>query len=431
MMKLDSLARGTGMRKLTEFTTGAFDPAWADSDIVFVAFQGFSFQLRALPHAYAVYDTSAVSRPVDVPVTGVPWQPASTGGASEAKMLRYTGEYSLDIAESQISTDPVFGTSGGAFLALSDLLGNEEYEFLLYNTAQASDELLSSFNIAISRVSLHQRTNYAYGIYRFSGRRYDLTDPDQFFFERVFGGYATLSYPLSMFQRIGLTTSLSHSEKDVSEETFFGTSGSDNVDRSRRALFLSNAVSFTHDNSLWGPSGPLDGNRFNVTFAYTSDIQYSNADYYSVILDYRHYFRLAQRSSFAMRLWLFYNDGKEARRFFMGGSWDLRGYDRWSIRGKKLWLTSNELRFPFIDALAFRFPFGGLSFVGIRGALFLDAGNAWDDAYNETLGSIGAGARLNLGGVIVLRYDIGKRIEENFHHFQQGLFNQFFFGWDF
>jgi hypothetical protein len=33
--------------------------------------------------------------------------------------------------------------------------------------------------------------------------------------------------------------------------------------------------------------------------------------------------------------------------------------------------------------------------------------------------------------VIVLRYDIGKKIENNFAQFQAGLFYQFFFGWDF
>ena len=115
----------------------------------------------------------------------------------------------------------------------------------------------------------------------------------------------------------------------------------------------------------------------------------------------------------------------------MGGSWDLRGFKRWSIRGEKLWLVSNELRFPFIDQFAVRFPFGGVSFWSIRGALFFDVGSAWDTKYIETLGSIGGGVRMNLGGVLVLRYDIGKRIEENFRRFQNGIFHQFFFGWDF
>lgn len=115
----------------------------------------------------------------------------------------------------------------------------------------------------------------------------------------------------------------------------------------------------------------------------------------------------------------------------MGGSWDLRGWPRWTIRGEKLWLTSQELRFPFIDQFAVQFPFGGISFWSIRGALYLDAGSAWDKAYTETLGSMGGGLRMNLGGFLVLRYDIGKRIEQNFTQFQSGFFHQFFFGWDF
>jgi len=154
-------------------------------------------------------------------------------------------------------------------------------------------------------------------------------------------------------------------------------------------------------------------------------------NYYSVILDYGLYLRLATRSAFASRFWLFYNDGKESRRFVMGGSWDLRGWPRWTIRGEKLWLTSQELRFPFIDQFAVQFPFGGISFWSIRGALYVDAGSAWDKSYTETLGSMGGGLRMNLGGILVLRYDIGKRIEQNFTQFQSGFFHQFFFGWDF
>jgi Tol biopolymer transport system component len=431
MMKFDSTsAYPKEMRKLTQFTTAAFDPAWAEDKLVFVAFERFSFQVRSLDDIGALYDSSTIVQRLDFVPAESQWKPNSITGTAEVKALRYKGEYSLDIAQSQIATDPVFGTAGGAFLALSDLLGNEQYYFLVYNTAQSTDELLSSFNIAISRVSLQQRTNFAYGIYRFSGRRYDLTDPAEFFFERVFGGYFTLSYPISKFRRIATVTSISNSEKEETDASFFGV-GPSNVDLARRALFLSNSISFTHDNSLWGPSGPLDGNRFNITLAYTTDIQYSNANYYSIIFDYRQYFRLAQRSAYAMRYWLFYNDGRESRRFFMGGSWDLRGYPRWSLRGKKLWLTSQELRFPFLDQLAIRFPFGGVAFVGFRGALFFDAGSTWDDEYRETLGSMGMGVRLNLGGALVLRYDLGKRIENNFTTLQQGLFHQFFFGWDF
>ena len=409
------------MTRLTRFTTSAFDPSWtAGGDLVFSTFEKLSFQLKAIKSVQAVLDTATDIRMIDLFDKERPWEAGSVAGESELKRFRYQGEYSLDIAQSAISTDPVFGTSGGAIVALSDLLGNEQYYFLLYNTAESQSDFLSSFNVAISRLSMGQRTNYAYGIYRFSGRRYDLTVRDDFFFERVFGGYFAMSYPLSKFQRIETGVSLSSSSREL-EGSFV----------ERRALLLSNSVSFTHDNSLWGPSGPLDGSRFNATVAYTSDVQFSNVNYYSVILDYRHYLRLATRSAFASRFWLFYNDGKESRRFVMGGSWDLRGWPRWTIRGEKLWLTSQELRFPFIDQFAVQFPFGGISFWSIRGALYLDAGSAWDKSYTETLGSMGGGLRMNLGGFLVLRYDIGKRIEKNFTQFQSGLFHQFFFGWDF
>ncbi len=409
------------MTRLTNFTTPAFDPAWTRSgDLVFGTFEKLSFQIREIKDVAKVLDTASVVRPIDIYNKESPWEARTLSGVSEIKRPRYKGEYSLDVAESAISTDPVFGTVGGAIVALSDLLGNDQYYFLLYNTAESQADLLSSFNIAISHVSMGQRTNYAYGIYRFTGRRYDLTVSDDYYYERVYGGYFAMSYPLSKFERIETSMSLSNSDRELVGDFV-----------ERRALLLSNSISFIHDNSLWGPSGPLDGNAFSLTLAYTSDVQYSNVNYYTIIADYRNYLRLATRSAFASRFWLFYNDGRESRRFVMGGSWDLRGWPLWSIRGEKLWLTSQELRFPFIDQFAVRFPFGGLSFWSIRGALFFDAGSAWDTQYTQTYGSVGGGLRMNLGGVLVLRYDIGKRIENNFTSLQNGLFTQFFFGWDF
>jgi len=413
--------RMRSMTPLTRFTTPAFDPAWTRSgDLVFGTFEHLGFQIKEIKNVRGILDTASTRRPIDMFRKETPWEPGTLAGASEVKRLRYRGEYSLDVVESAISTDPVFGTVGGAIVALSDVLGNDQYYFLLYNTAQSQADLLSSFNIAISHISLGQRTNYAYGIYRFTGRRYDLTVSDDYFYERVYGGYFAMSYPLSKFERIETSVSLSNSNRELLADFV-----------ERRALLLSNSISFVHDNSLWGPSGPLDGNAFSLTLAYTSDIQYSNVNYYTIIADYRNYLRLATRSAFASRLWLFYNDGRESRRFVMGGSWDLRGWPMWSIRGQKLWLTSHELRFPFIDQFALQFPFGGISFWSIRGALFFDAGSAWDDVYTQTYGSFGGGLRMNLGGVLVLRYDIGKRIENNLTRVQQGFFSQFFFGWDF
>ena len=411
----------SSMKKVTNLSNAAFDPIWTDKDeLVFVGFENYSFRLFCMGNASSVIDTSHVSHEFTPKERGLPWAAKSIEGDTTIRVMKYKGEYSLDIAQTQVSTDPVFGTGGGAAVALSDVLGNDEYTFLFYNTAESSDDFLNSFNLAVSKISLGQRTNYATGIFHFSGRRYDLTDPDLFYYERSFGGYFVLSYPLSKFRRIEAGVALTNSDKEV----IYGF-------QPRKALLVSNSLSFVHDNSLWGPTGPLDGSRFIATLGYTTDVQYSNVNYYTLIADYRYYLRLSQRTAFASRYEMLYNDGEEARRFFMGGSWDLRGYPRWSLRGKKIWLTSQELRFPFIDQLGVRFPFGGLGLGAVRGALFFDAGNAWDDVYTETLGSVGGGVRMNIAGVLVLRYDVGKTITNNFQKFQDGLFYQFFFGWDF
>lgn len=410
------------IKQITNLTTSAFDPVWTDKgEIIFVALENLKFQIRMIDDVKEKIEKPNFTYKINLDeIDKTHWSTPTIKGIQNVDVFTYRGKYDLDIAQSQISTDPIFGTVGGAAIAVSDLLGNERYHFLIYNTAQSKDEILKSFNIAISRVSLSKRTNFAYGIFHLAGRRYDLTDPDLFYYEKAYGGYFALSYPISTFRRIESSIMLNRSDKEI----IFGSG-------ERKAMLLSNSISYVFDNALWSPTGPIDGKRFNLTFAYTTDIQYSNVNYYTLIFDYRHYFRLSTRSAYAVRLTIFYNEGKEARRWFMGGSWDLRGYERWSIRGKKLWLVSQELRFPFIDKFDVKFPFGGIFIGSIRGAFFFDTGNAWDNKYTETLGSFGFGIRFNIGGVLVLRYDIGKRIENNFSKVQKSFFHQFFFGWDF
>jgi outer membrane protein assembly factor BamA len=144
--------------------------------------------------------------------------------------------------------------------------------------------------------------------------------------------------------------------------------------------------------------------------------------------------------TYAVRAMTRYNHGKEALPFVMGGSWDLRGYQRWSLWGNKIFLINNELRFPFIDRFIVNFPFGGMGFSAIRGASFIDLGNAWDNNLDSVLGSMGFGIRWRLGGFLVLRFDFGKKfvfrdannlLDPGKFEMDKGIFKQFFFGWDF
>ena len=286
----------------------------------------------------------------------------------------------------------------------------------------------------MARFKLNRRANIGYGAYRYSGRRYDVTDPDAptefpLFQETVYGGFGAISYPLSKFARLELTTSLNWTSKDINIR---------NVERD--ALLLSNSISLVRDNALYWMNGPIGGWRGSLTAGYTTDVLYANVSYYTVMADIRKYVRITQDITFASWAMARINEGREARLFVLGGSWDLRGFRWFDVRGQKMWFTSHELRFPILKAPSIMFPvLAPFGVASLRGTLFFDAAHAWNTDYydirpeiraGETVGAAGIGFRLNLFGAFVFRYDIGRRYRDGFKE-QDKVFRQFFFGWDF
>ncbi len=408
------------MTQRSFFLTSVFDFDFASPEkIITSAFEKYSCQFYSLRIPPA--DSSGtVKVAFNFELTGEQWKEKRIAVNAGRDKLRYEREYSLDYAVSQFSVDPVYGSRGGAMFLLSDLMGDDVYYLTYYNNAELQDGLLDNINVALSRINFSGRTNFQYGIFNYSGKRYDLRESEDFFYEHDFGAFLDLIYPLSKFQRLEAGISIANTNREILGDIL-----------TRKGYLLSNSISFVHDNSLWGPTGPLDGSRLRILLGYTSDIKYSNTNYYSIIADYRYYLRLGLMSTLAFRGSLYFNDGKTARRYVGGGSWDLRGFDRFSLRGEKLWISSIELRFPLVDQLYIKLPFVGINLPYFRGAVFFDTGGVWDKVYTETLGSFGFGFRFNLFNAIVFRYDIGKKIEYNFTRLQKGLFYQFFFGVDF
>lgn len=425
LAQLDNSKQTKKIEKISNFTGAAFDPEWtSDGGVLFAVFEKGAFQIRYVKDITQLQNSSkpeifTLSRIVK---SKEPWSFKNFSIEKKSEKFRYSKDYDLDIAQTQVSQDPIFGTSGGAQLAFTDVLGNDQYHVLIYNNAQTSDEFLKSFNFALTKVNLEKRTNFAYGMFRYAGRFFNYQDG--FFYEDRTGGFFAVSYPLSQFMRLEYNTSLSYSDK-----TWYGI-------ENRFAWLSSNYISFVKDNSIWSSTGPIDGQRVKVSIGNTFDIRFSNVNYFTLMLDYRNYMRLGLRSTYAFRILSLINQGKEARQYYLGSSWDMRGYPRWSIRGHRVFFTSQELRFPFIDLLGIRFPFGTIGFNSIRAALFLDAGNAWNGKFknlnewsDNLIGSFGLGFRMRLIGFLVLRLDFGKRTD--FNTVSDGIFTQFFFGWDF
>ena len=406
----------TATRRLTHVLTGAFDPVLlADGQhLLFSGYESGGLQIYELAVDWA--DSAQVSYQRVEEASAEPWSLAGLHGQSEVAIRPYERKMSLDIAQGQISQDPEFGTSGGIQVALSDVLGNDQYHFVLSHLADSRSGFFDGLNMAFTRLHLGQRINVYWGAFRLNDRFSSRFG--RFVREERLGAHIGLSYPFSRHDRIDTRLSLRRAEID---RQFEG--------RKLSGWLANNYVSYTHDSSLWIPTGPLEGRRYSFGLAQTIDFKTSRRFNITLFGDYRHYFRLSQRSAVAVRLMGRRSTGAVPEFTSLGGSWTLRGY-RWrSLWGSKMVLYNQELRFPLVDRFLLHFPFGAMEFSAFRGALFFDVGNAWNDDFDQWRAAFGAGVRLALGGVFVFRVDAARRTD--FKSIDGDTRWDFFFGWDY
>ncbi len=402
------------MTQQTHFITGAFHPRLSSDGkaLVFTGYQNLGFQIF---HMDLPEEPKAVPQE-DIFVDASAWYPDTVQAKHVDASVDYNADYSFDIAQTSLGWDPVYGALGGFQAVLTDMLGNHQFYFLLANTAETKDELLESFNVGVTYVNREHRINYALGGFHLYDEYFN--DYDQYYFERNAGLHGSISYPISKFHRIDLGAFVRYSFRDRR----FGLPD-------REAILSTNTLSWVYDNSLWDITGPIDGRRYNLTVGATTALDEARSWNRIALADIRHYFRLGRFSAFANRLFYYTSSGFEPQRIYFGGSWSFRGFDRREWYRRNVVFASNELRFPLIDRLHIGFPFGGIGFTGIRGALFFDVGNAWDEEWDQLLGSFGAGFRVALGYFLVLRFDFSRTTD--FDEISPNTDFDFFFGWNF
>ena len=402
-----------GISQQSTYATGAFDPRQTPDGryLVYTGYEDFQFrcyQLR-LPE-------TAPSVAYELTLGHSQWQSSQIDSRFSKSSVKYETDYSFDIAQSTIAYDPIYGSAGGLQASFSDILGNHAYYFLLANTAETKDDLLESFNFGITYVNRERRVNWGAGIFHLYDEYYNRRD--QYYFQRQAGALGFFSYPVSKFSRFDLTTFIRYDKKDRRYGQI-----------AREGMLVSTFVSWVYDNAIWDISGPIEGRRYNLSAGISQSLTHGRAWNRIAFADIRHYFRLGNNSAFANRLFAFGSGGLEPQRIYFGGSWTFRGLDRREFYVRKVLFASNELRFPLVDDLIIGFPFGDIGFRGIRGALFFDVGSAWDEEFDEWLGSYGFGFRVNLGYVVLLRFDFAKVTD--FETTTPGFDFDFFFGWNF
>ena len=309
------------------------------------------------------------------------------------------GRYSPKDYRLRFSTDFVYG--GGSFstyygaygttqIVFSDLLGNHQIAFgsnLVFDLRNSDYFLQYSY--------LKQRTNWLFNFFHSSQQFQSFSG--QLYRFRTFGGGINAQYPIDKFRRLDFGLSVISLSQD------FSVVGRDRS-QNEESTFAYPQLTYTRDNTLQGYITPVSGSRYAVSLSASPPITSETLQFGSVIGDYRKYFNLGSRYSFALRGSGAASFGRDSQTFFMGGmlGWlnrrfsenstipierlgdtfftlpalPLRGHEYNSIYGDRFSLVNAEFRFPLFAALL-PGPIPIIPLYNLTGVAFIDAGMAW------------------------------------------------------
>jgi hypothetical protein len=403
IFSVDTLGEG---RRETSAWTGAFDPQpLPQGGLLVGGFQGLTYAVFRYPT-----DSTAREDRFSLPETIPPseqwgWDMPETVVAQAAASDPYRRNLTLDFAAGDVAVVPGFGGAQGLAFMMSDMMSDH---LLFGSVASFQGKDLGKFfeNLNVTGIYLNRanRVNWGLGGFRFAGR--NLQNGFNYSYdERAVGAIGLVRYPLSRFTRLEGTLVVEHSDRfDLRLRA---------DEQNREGWIATNYVSWVHDNSLWEPTGPIDGGRLSVTAGVASDFTNGRFDSYTLAGDWRRYLRLGRHSAIASRLYLFYSGGDRPPRVNLGGTQALRGYPYYGyIVGSRAWMVNQELRLPLLRHLTFGTPFGDLRFPAVQGAVFGDIGKAWfpDEPPRATLASYGLSFRMALAPLAVIRFDMGQRV---------------------
>lgn len=319
---------------------------------------------------------------------------------------KYRLKFSTDISYNPSIVASTYGSYALTQFIISDLLGDHQ---IALGTNFVTDLRNSDYSLQYGY--LKNRTNW-YFSYFHSSRQYQTFFGENIRF-RTFGGVVNAQYPINKFKRVdvgfsamGITRDYS-SVSDLYAGYSFGGGDFDN----ERSIFLYPELIYTNDQTLPGFITPRGGNRYSIGFSGSPGVGDNAPQFASVLADFRKYFNLGARYSFAVRASGAASVGPDKQTYFMGGrlgwinqrfnqnglSYDkltdsfftvpalpVRGYAYNSIYGSNFSLVNAEFRFPlFAAVIPGAIPI--LPLYNITGTAFVDVGSAWGERINYDL----------------------------------------------
>jgi hypothetical protein len=313
---------------------------------------------------------------------------------------QYRLKFSPDITYASSNLSTQYGAFGMTQLVYSDLLGNHQ---IMFGSNLVFDLRNSDYMLQYGYTK--QRTNYFTSFFHTS-RRYQ-TVYGELLRLRTYGGGISMQYPFNKFERIDFGADVVAIAKDLS------VLGLDETDNQNTTFFYPQ-VTYTSDHTQPGFLTPQKGSRYSVSLTASPPIS-DKVVFGSILGDWRQYFDLGGRYSFAMRSSGAASLGPDGQTYFMGGmmGWinqrwarnslptdqledlfftmpalPMRGYSYNTLYGDRFGLVNLEFRFPLFAAVL-PGPLPILPLYNIQGVAFLDAGAAWgmDIEHNVSVGN--------------------------------------------
>ena len=407
---------GTEFKRLTSIITGCFNPS-LDPDqknIVFTAYQ------NGRQDIYLMDASKALDEQIDMPPLDV--QPIIADAYTPAPRRIGRRKYDTNIALDAIFTNFNLGADGllrntTEFIG-SDMMGNHRVGASLINQSGfLAPDFILRYGFLARRSDI--------GAALFNYHQYYLlgtTRDRRGYLQRTTGFLGFMSYPFNRYRRLDFNLLMYSTPFSFNFEPNPARSFGDN-----RAILFLGTLSLVGDSTMWKVFGPHTGTRYKLTFEKSFRVLGSELELTNLVFDYRRYFKLGRRSTFATRLLLGGSFGSDKSLFYLGGIDTLRGYRYQDLIGTRMGLMNFEIRIPFIDELRFGWPFPW-AISGIRGIAFSDFGTVWsetlhrDNPYHvirkennryrldDVKASVGIGLRLQLG-FFSLDFDVARRTD--------------------
>ncbi len=367
------------VRRYTDVWTGNFFPSPHPTDpekLFFSSFNKGSYQIFSARLPGVVEDRVSFAELKNL--ENVPsFRPLLSLDIDEKKVESYTGIKKLYIAQRPpldliVSTDG--SIYGGAALGFGDILGDHNYQVVIYQARGFRSYFFSYLNQR-SRFqimpSLYEYTTFFYPSYAYfePGLSSRLTYRDAIAYRKITSANISFYYPLNRYYRLEGNSGFYRYQESFLDPFLIRQTGSSRYNYFWNGNVLSLSLALIGETTHFSPYyGPRSGHTFRLAAAQAFPVAQGFFSNTTLQADLRKYLNLGGDSLLALRLEAWISLGRDPYIFYYGGNNQVRSADFYNLVSTEGWFANGELRLPLINiASTIIGPLGP-----VRGVLFFD-----------------------------------------------------------